>query len=201
MKKVLLANLLISFFALIITPTFAVECDDNDKDWYISYDSCTVESCDVTKDDAIDEGNCPNIKFKKWVEPDVCDARTLDPDSGLFDSDKYDNEKWKNYNPKATDIPNNWKDENCDWKDWNSIMNSWDKDIKDVIKLIIDYIAYIAIAVSVVVFIYGWIMYSTASWDDAKISKARKALIWALIWAAIWLFAPTIVWSVINMLS
>lgn len=48
------------------------------------------------------------------------------------------------------------------------------------------------VVISVIILIWGGIMYSTAAGDERKTSKARKAIIGAIIGLAIGLLAPSI---------
>lgn len=198
--KILFSTLLIWISAI----AYASDCVDNDSDWYVESVNgfnCTLDNCDLDWNSAVNANACSWIQFKKWFEPVECDSLVIADDWTLFEKWKFVNERWKEYNPKKNDIPNNWKDENCDHKDWNSMIASWGRSIEDIIRVVVNFISTLAVWASVIVFIYWWILYSSASWDDMKLAKARKAIIWSVVWLMIWVFAPYIIWWVIDMFS
>jgi hypothetical protein len=43
----------------------------------------------------------------------------------------------------------------------------------------------------------AWIMYLVSGWEDEKVKKAKKWIIWSLIWVLI----STSAWAIINLVN
>lgn len=216
LKRVLsLGTLAIIFTAFLAPVTFAqaVECD-SDADGYISLpadgaDVILGESFDVNgnysaiewnnffetfKNDPAAETLCTALNFKKGAEPTRCDKSLISPSSGVFDPSQANSVQGNAVYPGAFDKPGNGIDENCDGKDSRLIETT---DVaNDNLGSLADRVIYMlsraVVVISVIILIWGGIMYSTAAGDERKTSKARKAIIGAIIGLAIGLLAPSI---------
>ena len=62
-----------------------------------------------------------------------------------------------------------------------------------MVQKFISVLGYVVVTISIIIMIWGGILYATAAGDEQKTSKARKAIIGAIIGLAIGLLAPAIV--------
>ncbi len=225
LKRVLSYGILASLLVIVLAPvTFAqaVECD-SDADGYISLpasgaDVILGETFNVNgnysaaewasyfetfKNDPAAETLCSALNFKKGAEPSRCDKSLVSPSSGVYDPSMVETVQGKSVYPSAFDKPDNGIDENCDGEDGKLI------EVEDVsndnLGSLADRVVYMlsraVVVVSVIVLIWGGIMYSTAAGDERKTSKARKAIIGAIIGLAIGLLAPSIAAYIIASLA
>ena len=211
---------------VLVTPMAhaqAVECD-SDADGYISFpvdgaDVILGKSFDVDgnysatewanffetfKNDPAAETLCSALNFKKGAEPARCDRSLLNPNSGVYDPSKVDTVQGNTVYPTAFDKPDNGIDENCDGAD-GQLIDTEITTAGDNLSSLADRIIYLlsraVVVISVIVLIWGGIMYSTAAGDERKTSKARKAIIGAIIGLAVGLLAPTIAEYIIASLA
>ncbi len=92
----------------------------------------------------------------------------------------------------------------CNWLPWCSSETTWDtqSSLKDwdffsfLWNLISEWIKYVAV-LAVISLIISWIMYLISMWEDEKINKAKKMIIWSLVWVLL----STSAWAIINMLN
>lgn len=217
LKRVLSLGMLAFLLTAFLTPvTLAqgVECD-SDADGYISFpakgaDVILGESVNVDgnysaaewsnffetfKKDPAAETLCTGLNFKKGAEPIRCDKSLVSPTSGVFDPSRVDSVPGNSVYPTAFDRPNNGIDENCDGAD-GKLIEVEDVAGTDNLGSLADRVIYMlsraVVIISVIILIWGGIMYSTAAGDEHKTSKARKAIIGAIIGLAIGLLAPSI---------
>jgi len=216
LKRVLGLGTLAFMLTAFLSPVAlaqAVECD-SDADGYISFpasgaDVVLGESVDIDgnysaaewanlfetfKKDPAAETLCSALNFKQGAEPTRCDKSLLSPSSGVYDPAKVQTVQGNTVYPAAFDKPGNGIDENCDGADGKLI--EVDDVANDNLGSLADRVVYMlsraVVIISVIVLIWGGIMYSTAAGDERKTSKARKAIIGAIIGLAVGLLAPSV---------
>jgi len=198
----------------------AVECD-SDSDGYISI---PVAGVDVILGDSVNvDGNysaaewenlfetfkadpaadtlCTSLSFKKGAEPTRCDKSVISPTSGVYDSSRVDSVQGTSVYPGAFDKPNNGIDENCDGADGQLIEGGNSSNLGNLSDKAIYLLSRAVVVISILVLIWGGIMYSTAAGDEKKTHKARKAIIGAIIGLAVGLLAPSVVNFIIANLT
>lgn len=93
---------------------------------------------------------------------------------------------------------------NCYWLPWCADSDAanpgrpwtrftWIPYISNIIWTTIQYIAVL----SVVVVMISWVMYMLSGWEDEKVKKAKKWMIWSLVGV----FLSISAWSIINILN
>jgi hypothetical protein len=227
MPKILKRALSLGTLALILTAfltpvTFAqgVECD-SDADGFISFpadgaDVILGESVDVDgnysaaewanlfetfKNDPAAETLCSALNFKKGAEPTRCNKSLVSPSSGVFDPSQADTVQGNTVYPTAFDKPDNGIDENCDGADGKLIEGGDEGQLGSLADRVVYMLSRAVVVISVIVLIWGGIMYSTAAGDERKTSKARKAIIGAIIGLAVGLLAPAVANFIIASLA
>jgi len=139
---------------------------------------------------------CPGLNFKKGAEPTRCDDIVIGASSNVYDPAKVTSVRGPQVNPQAFDVADNGIDENCDGKDSTLLEGAGTtggKDIGGLVQKSISLLSKLVAAVSIMIMIWGGVLYATAAGDESKVSKARKAIIGAVIGLIIGLLAPTIV--------
>jgi len=225
LKRVLsLGFMAFALTAFLVPNSFAqaVECD-SDADGYISF---PVAGADVILGETVDvDGNysaaewanlfetfkkdpgaetlCTALNFKKGAEPVRCDKSLISTTSGVFDPSKVETVQGNSVYPSAFDKPENGIDENCDGADGKliEIEDAANSNLSSLADRITYLLSRAVVVISVIVLIWGGIMYSTAAGDERKTSKARKAIIGAIIGLAIGLLAPSIAAYIIASLA
>lgn len=147
---------------------------------------------------------CGNLNFATGMEPTRCDAVSISPTSGVFDTTKITEVAGNTVNPGAFDVPGNGIDENCDGSDAKLVPTSvpgGEKNLGNLTQKVITYASGAVILVSILVMIWGGFLYATAAGDEMKTGKARKAIIGAIIGLIIGLLAPTIVNYIVASLA
>ena len=147
------------------------------------------------------EETCNSLNFKKGAEPSRCDATIVTATSGVYDTSKVTSSiSGSSVYPGALDKAGNGIDEDCDGKDGKLLADSGDqKDLGGLVDKTISLLSKLVVVVSILIMIWGGVLYSTAAGDEAKTAKARKAIIGAIIGLVIGLLAPTIVnWVATN---
>lgn len=150
-----------------------------------------------------DDEKCDGLNFKKGAEPSRCDAQIIGPTSGVYDPSKVTTPiQGSQVNPGAFDVPDNGIDEDCSGADASLVATTGagTKDIGGLADKAVGLLSKAVIFVSIIIMIWGGVMYSTAAGDEAKTSKARKAIIGAVIGLAVGLLAPAVVnWIAANL--
>lgn len=142
----------------------------------------------------IDEEKCLALNFKKGMEAKRCDNVITDADSGVYDPAKVNTVSGSSIFPGAFDKPNNGIDENCDGSDGELITSNGEtKDLGGLVEKTISLLSRAVVIISIVIMIWGGILYATAAGDEQKTGKARKAIIGAIIGLIVGLLAPAIV--------
>lgn len=144
---------------------------------------------------------CNALNFKKGAEPTRCDKSLISPNSGVYDPSQADNVPGNTVYPTAFDSPDNGIDENCDGVDGKLIEGGDTGNLGSLADRTVYMLSRAVVVISVIVLIWGGILYSTAAGDEKKTSKARKAIIGAIIGLAVGLLAPSVVNFIIASLG
>ena len=174
---------------------YSSNADYSPAEWSNFYN--IYKTADLTPDET-----CDGLNFKKGAEPQRCDTQIISANSNVYDPAKQPTPlQGSQVNPGALDIADNGVDENCDGKDASLIESAGQsKDLGGLSDKVLTILSQAVIFVSVVIMIYGGVMYATAAGDEAKTSKARKAIIGAVIGLLVGLLAPTVVhWIAANL--
>ena len=216
-KKFISLVFLIIFLGFFAVPSSfaAVECDQ-DADGYIVISNSVMREIapDVPYDedgnyspvqwqdfftvyktaDLTEEEVCLGLNFKKGAEAKRCDSILLGAGSGVYDPSVVTTPpRGSEVNPGAFDAPDNGIDEDCDGADGTLVAEADGKDIGGLVQRVITLLSRVVVVVSIVIMIWGGVLYATAAGDEAKVSKARKAIIGAVIGLIVGLLAPTVV--------
>ncbi len=137
---------------------------------------------------------CGVLTFKKGAEPSRCDSIMIPATSGVYDPTKVQSLSGAQVNPDAFDAPDNGIDENCDGHDATLITKKADeKQLGNLMDKVMVWLSRAVVGVSVIVLIWGGMLYATAAGDEQKTAKARKAIIGAIIGLVVGLLAPAVV--------
>ena len=174
MKKGIATLFMVALMTTLVFPiTIALaQCTDNDNDGWVS--EITVK--------------CPPAVIKKGGEDCVDKEDSINP----IKDNAGNIIKAKDINPGAIDVPGNGIDENCDGEDAGFTQKT-NQDAEGVLNNIRDFLIWIVGGISVIILIYGGILYATAAGEESKTKKARKAMLGAIIGLAIALLASVII--------
>ncbi len=217
-----LTTLMLGFF--LAPAAFAVECDE-DGDGFIviptqvmrniapdlpyidngDYSAAqwddyynTFKEAELTEEEA-----CDGLNFKKGAEPKRCDSPVVGNNSNVYDPAKQTSPlQGSQVHPGALDVADNGIDEDCNGKDATLLADSGtgQKDLGGLVDKVVGLLSKVVVVVSILIMIWGGVLYATAAGDEAKTSKARKAIVGAVIGLIVGLLAPTIVnWIAANL--
>ncbi len=185
----------IGLFAIGGTTTAVAQggCTDEDKDGYYTSD-CADQ----------------RLNFK-GVETQICDCPNLTPgvmpcasEAALYEIFDYiedaNGKRGRNFNPGVPEVAGDGIDQNCDGVD-GSIGDVNDRSLADLIDIGVTFLSSIVAGVSVLVLIWGAIMYATAAGEEEKTRKARKAMIGAVVGLIVGLLAPQLIKLVMQQLT
>lgn len=82
---------------------------------------------------------------------------------------------------------------------WPTQIEANESDLFDLINLINDYLWFSIWVICLWALIYGWIWLITAQWNDDKMKRANKILMWALIGILIAIFSYSVIRLVVNL--
>ncbi len=158
--------------------------------WFETYKAQIEADPGISGDDV-----CESLNFKKGAEPVRCDSPIIASSSGVYDTAKVQSLTGNKVNPGAFDTPNDGIDQNCDGADGEFIPGSSDSgtDLGSLVDRTINLLSRAVVVVSIIILIWGGILYATAAGDEQKTSKARKAIIGAIIGLIVGLLAPAVV--------
>lgn len=71
--------------------------------------------------------------------------------------------------------------------------NVWKEFIVDITWYLVQIVSVIA----VFALIFSWIMYLISAWEEEKVAKSKKWIIWSLVWV----FLSISAWSIINFIN
>jgi len=224
-KKIISLALSVFLLGLFVAPAAlaAVECDQ-DGDGYIVIPTSVMKAIasDVPYDENGDyspaewqdyfkmyqagelteEEQCIGINFKKGAEPKRCDATIVGANSGVYDpSVRTSPLRGSQVYPSALDTPDNGVDEDCNGKDASLLEGTGEaKELGGLVDKVVTLLSRVVVVVSILIMIWGGVLYSTAAGDEAKTRKARKAIVGAVIGLIVGLLAPTVVnWIAANL--
>ncbi len=145
---------------------------------------------------------CEGLNFKKGAEPSRCDSVSIGSSSNVYDPSVQKTPlRGTQVNPGALDIAGNSIDEDCDGKDATLLgKENNGKSLAGLADNAITLLGRIVVTISIAIMIWGGVLYATAAGDEAKTSKARKAIIGSIIGLIVRLLAPAIVnWVAANL--
>ncbi len=146
------------------------------------------------KNDADSAELCGALTFKKGAEPTRCDTAIIDEASGVYDPTKVRTLTGTQVYPGAFDQPDNGIDEDCDGEDATLIATTGgEQELSGLVDKVIVWLSRAVVVVSIIILIWGGMLYATAAGDEQKTAKARKAIIGAIIGLIVGLLAPTVV--------
>ncbi len=152
--------------------------------------------------DLTEEEVCNDINFKKGAEAKRCDSVVIGANSNVYDSSKITPPiSGSKIYPGALDVADNGIDEDCSGKDSTLLPEAGDdKDLGGLADKVVGLLSKLVVVVSIIIMIWGGVLYATAAGNEVKTSKARKAIIGAIIGLAVGLLAPTVVnWIAANL--
>lgn len=82
---------------------------------------------------------------------------------------------------------------------WSTQIEANESDLFDLINLINDYLWFSIWIICLWALVYGWIWLITAQWNDDKMKRANKILMWALIGILIAIFSYSVIRLVVNL--
>lgn len=223
-KKIISLLLSVFFLGIFAVPSaLAIECD-TDGDGYIVIPDAVMKEVDSSVSyksdgnytpsewnnfftlyknaDLLESETCDGMNFKKGAEPKRCDSTIVGSTSNVYDPSKRTTPlSGSQVNPGALDVADNGVDENCDGSDATLIPTTGqEKELGGLVDKVVTLASRVVVVVSILIMIWGGVMYATAAGDDAKTSKAKKAIIGAIIGLIVGLLAPTIVnWVAANL--
>jgi len=189
-------------FIAIPTATMKLVSSDIPYDENGSYDAAQWQDYYRTytngQNKLTEDEKCAGLNFKKGAEPVKCDDIVLGASSGIYDPSKVTTPvRGAQVNPGAFDVAGNGIDENCDGKDATLLggtgATTSTQDLGGLAQKIMTLLSRIVAIVSIIIMIWGGVLYATAAGDEAKVGKARKAIIGAVIGLIVGLLAPTVV--------
>ncbi|MBU0727868.1 pilin [Patescibacteria group bacterium] len=137
---------------------------------------------------------CLALNFKEGAEPARCDETSVTEDSGVYNPAVVSQVLGSQVYPGAFDKPDNGIDEDCNGADGELVLTTGEeKDLEGLVDKAMSLLSRAVVIISIVILIWGGILYATAAGDEQKTGKARKAIIGAIIGLAVGLLAPAIV--------
>jgi len=94
-----------------------------------------------------------------------------------------------------------WPDVECSWLPGctNGSSTEWKKAVEGFLtEVVTKFIWYVAV-VAVISIMFWWLMYMTSGWEEEKVNKAKKWIIWSLVWVLISVSAYGIINFVNNL--